>query len=203
MSFFKNLPCMKKDLEWQEMPDREIQSSVQTLEYKDNRISTSKYTCLTFIPKNLIEQFSKMANLYFLMIGILQMISEISTSNGYPVTYGPLSVIILVSALKDLFEDLKRYSSDKEENLRKVEVLNEGKFVVKTWAEIRVGDIVRINQDNYFPADILVLKSSGAKGSCFIETKNLDGEINLKHKAAHPDLKSLNNWNEKQVFSFN
>lgn len=35
----------------------------------DNSISTSKYNYFNFIPKNLIEQFSKIANLYFLVIG--------------------------------------------------------------------------------------------------------------------------------------
>jgi len=39
----------------------------------DNKISTSKYTLLTFIPKILIEQFTKAANIYFLIIAILQV----------------------------------------------------------------------------------------------------------------------------------
>ena len=39
-----------------------------------NSICTSKYTALTFIPKNLFEQFSKMANVYFLFIMVLQII---------------------------------------------------------------------------------------------------------------------------------
>lgn len=120
------LPCFKRELTWQQMPDRDITSNIQELEMKDNSISTSKYTCLTFVPKNILEQFSKMANLYFLIIGLLQMIDEISTSGGYPVTYAPLTVIILVSALKDLFEDLKRNKSDREENMSQVLVLNEG-----------------------------------------------------------------------------
>lgn len=120
------LPCFKRELTWQQMPDREIISNVKQLEMRDNSISTSKYTCLTFIPKNIFEQFSKMANLYFLIMGILQMIDEISTSGGYPVTYAPLSLIICISALKDLFEDLKRNRSDREENMRKVMVLEEG-----------------------------------------------------------------------------
>ena len=36
-----------------------------------NHISTTKYTCLSFFPLNLFEQFKKMANLYFLIIMIL------------------------------------------------------------------------------------------------------------------------------------
>ncbi len=39
--------------------------------FRDNRIRTSKYTFLNFIPKNLFEQFKKMANVYFVIIGLL------------------------------------------------------------------------------------------------------------------------------------
>jgi hypothetical protein len=39
----------------------------QELIYPNNSISTSKYNYFNFIPKNLAEQFSKMANLYFLV----------------------------------------------------------------------------------------------------------------------------------------
>jgi len=42
--------------------------------------------------------------------------------------------------------------------------------------------IVKIRKDELFPADLILLNSSGPKGICYIETKNLDGETNLKHK---------------------
>ena len=47
---------------------------------------------------------------------------------------------------------------------------------------------MKIESDQYIPADILVLRSSDKKGCCFVETKNLDGETNLKLKNAHKDL---------------
>lgn len=53
------------------------------------------------------------------------MIDAISISEGVPVIYVPLVVVITISALKDLFEDLKRHKSDKEENTRKVLVWKE------------------------------------------------------------------------------
>ena len=49
------------------MPDRKIYPLIQDHELPNNHIQTSKYTCLTFIPKNLMEQFSKLANVYFLV----------------------------------------------------------------------------------------------------------------------------------------
>lgn len=45
--------------------------------------------------------------------------------------------------------------------------------------------IVKIKENEYFPADLILLNSSASKGICYIETKNLDGETNLKHKQAN------------------
>ena len=51
--------------------------------------------------------------------------------------------------------------------------------------------MIKVKRDEYFPADVLILKTSELKNVCYIETKNLDGETNLKNKKAHPDLQSL------------
>jgi len=42
----------------------------------------------------------------------------------------------------------------------------------------------KLKKNEYFPADVVILFSSEPKGACYIETKNLDGETNLKHKMA-------------------
>lgn len=98
------------------MPNRSIITNVPDEEVCDNSIKTSKYNTLNFIPVNLFVQFSKVANLYFLIIGIMQMMPSISVSGGFPVIFVPLSIVIGVSATKDFYEDLKRKMSDKEIN---------------------------------------------------------------------------------------
>lgn len=52
------------------------------------------------------------------------------------------------------------------------------------WKSVRVGDFVRIYNGDQIPADIVVLSTSDPDGACFVETKNLDGETNLKPRQA-------------------
>ena len=52
------------------------------------------------------------------------------------------------------------------------------------WKNVRVGDFVRIYNNDQIPADIAVLSTSDPDGSCYVETKNLDGETNLKVRHA-------------------
>jgi P-type E1-E2 ATPase len=50
------------------------------------------------------------------------------------------------------------------------------------WSNVRVGDVVKINKDTEFPADLLLLHASGGKDIVYVDTMNLDGETNLKDK---------------------
>lgn len=58
------------------------------------------------------------------------------------------------------------------------------KFKTDYWKNVRVGDIVRVRPDVEVPADLVVLSTSDSDGACYVETKNLDGETNLKVRQA-------------------
>ena len=61
-------------------------------------------------------------------------------------------------------------------------------MVKKRWRDIQAGSIVRVDNDQAIPSDILILYTSDAKGQSYVETKNLDGETNLKLKQANKDI---------------
>ncbi|KAI9245704.1 hypothetical protein BDA99DRAFT_447769 [Phascolomyces articulosus] len=93
-----------------------------------NRIRTAKYTPLSFIPKNLFEQFRNVANLYFLFLVILQCIPVFGVVQP-AVSALPLIAILVITAIKDGIEDLKRNQSDNRVNNAKTLTLNNWKNV--------------------------------------------------------------------------
>lgn len=179
----------------------------ELLQIKTNKISTSKYTLFNVAPKIMLEQFQKIANIYFLIIAILQTIPEISISGGKPVIAVPLIFVVIVSGIKDYYEDHKREISDQQENNKKTLVYDSSshRFEEVHWRDLCQGDIVKIKKGEYFPSDLILMQCYNEKNlvdeegigesmttektnKCYIETKNLDGETNLKLKYVKDNL---------------
>lgn len=172
--------------------ERKVKPGVSDETFGSNKITTSKYRLSLFIPLNLYYQFTKAANVYFLLLMVLQTIKSISLTNGVPLLGVSLLVVVGASMLKDFVEDRRRRLSDREENTRKVRSWKGSSFVTCTWEQLCVGDIILISCDELFPADVLLLASAeNAKGRVFVETKSLDGETNLKAKTVPASLNAL------------
>ncbi|CAR25220.1 aminophospholipid-translocating P4-type ATPase DNF1 [Lachancea thermotolerans CBS 6340] len=255
-------------------------------DYARNKIRTTKYTPLSFFPKNIALQFKNVANVYFLVLIILGFVDMFGVTNPGLQTV-PLIVIVVLTAIKDAVEDSQRTILDMEVNNTATHILSgvenpnvsedhvsawrrfkkansrvlfkliefckstfskEGrraaaqrkreehhaksartprnsletfdsyrmsgtygresleydnigeivtsdevtvidrsmpartdcKFEKNYWKNVHVGDIIRIHNDDEIPADVLLLSSSDSDGGCYVETKNLDGETNLK-----------------------
>ena len=58
------------------------------------------------------------------------------------------------------------------------------RFKKDLWKNVQVGDFLRIYNDDQIPADVVILSTSDPDGACYVETKNLDGETNLKVRQA-------------------
>lgn len=58
------------------------------------------------------------------------------------------------------------------------------RFKKDEWKSVQVGDFLRIYNDDQIPADIVILSTSDPDGACYVETKGLDGETNLKVRQA-------------------
>ncbi|XP_042502639.1 putative phospholipid-transporting ATPase 9 [Macadamia integrifolia] len=151
--------------------------------YGDNYVRTTKYTLATFFPKALFEQFRRAANVYFLIVSCLSF-TPLAPYSAISSVF-PLVVVIGASMMKEAIEDWRRKTQDIEVNNRKVKVHHsDGSFDNTMWRNLRVGDIVMVEKDNFFPADLLLLSSNYEDAICYVETMNLDGETNLKLKQA-------------------
>lgn len=263
--------------------------------FTSNQVITSKYTIITFLPRNLLEQFRRIANIFFLGIAILQFFSIFSTvSPGLVIL--PLLIVLAITGAKDAYEDIKRHQSDRSVNYTHIRVLSGGGFVNhnpmapksktfipgdkliqrfksspkkkssaplpsssvpamevemleqaappeglrttrtishaqsmltatddegtgfetddavereaqggmfhsrhkkrphwkrRVWEDVKVGDFVKIVDNEPIPADILICATSEDENVAFVETKNLDGETNLKSRSACPPLTHL------------
>ncbi|CAL9730539.1 probable phospholipid-transporting ATPase Dnf3p [Monosporozyma unispora] len=209
--------------------------------YCKNTITSSRYTIYSFFPKQIYAQFSKVANIYFFVIAILQMIPGWSTTGTYT-TIIPLLVFMGISMAREAWDDFRRHRLDNDENGRKTKILikdselteklgsqqddlegilndvnnqfeppsgetiipkthftnlkllasNHNVHMVDTqWKDLKVGDFVTLRQDEWVPADLLLLTSDGENNEVFVETMALDGETNLKNRQPHMELNKL------------
>ncbi|KAI6101652.1 hypothetical protein EDD16DRAFT_1648774 [Pisolithus croceorrhizus] len=293
--------------------------------YARNKVRTSRYTLLTFLPKNLFEQFHRIANIYFLALVIFQLFPVFGAASASTAAL-PLLFILTVTAIKDGVEDYRRAQLDEEVNTsavtklgqwRNVNIPSDPRTLVSRgvqklrekeagqgmqvilnkdssgdrislstadlnesmpslpplaglasrqlediqsidshtyppglpraseaggwgrqnpslaryqqsvtsrssigvvdwkrrttgtaqwertlWKKLEVGDIVLLRENEQVPADIVVLSTSDPNGLCYVETKNLDGETNLKVRKALRAASSLGSEEEIEKASF-
>lgn len=96
------------------LPEAEPEKSKRTV-LACNQLKTTKYTALSFLPKNLFEQFHRLANVYFVFIALLNFVPAVNAFQP-ELALAPVLFILAVTAIKDLWEDYSRYRSDKEIN---------------------------------------------------------------------------------------
>ncbi|KAJ7054208.1 phospholipid-transporting ATPase 1 [Mycena amicta] len=267
------------------LPPSELDSNGDPeISYPRNKVRTTKYTILTFVPKNLYEQFRRIANVFFLSTVIFQLFPVFGAAAGATAVL-PLAFIITVTAIKDGIEDYNRARLDEEVNnspttrlplknpnqprdprsfFEKLFGLNQPGSVSRgvrklrateaasapygsqttlnvdarsvdgygddrsthtaqtahsyppppvldpnmrpgaaqwertLWKKLDVGDLVLLRDNEQVPADIIVLASSDPDGNCYLETKNLDGETNLKLRKALTATRGMS-CNEEEV----
>ncbi|KAL2621212.1 hypothetical protein R1flu_001417 [Riccia fluitans] len=148
-----------------------------------NKVRTSKYTFVSFFPRNLFEQFQRVAYIYFLIIVALNQIPALAVF-GRTASIFPLAFVLIATALKDAYEDWGRHKSDSVENNRTSMVFDAGFYKPKKWKHIRAGDVVKVHANEIVAADIVLLATSEPSGIAYVETMNLDGESNLKTRHA-------------------
>ena len=164
-----------------------------------NTITTARFTLLSFLPIFIIiflHPTNNFANFYFFIVGWFQMIPSVTLTDGTPSIWSTLVFIGTVEIIIMSMEDHARHRADREANNQPVGIIRrEGGGVVReeksVWANVQVGDVVRVASRQAFPADLLLLRGSDPPGQCWVNTKPLDGESDLKLRLAPKALHDL------------
>ncbi|EYB97073.1 hypothetical protein Y032_0143g2373 [Ancylostoma ceylanicum] len=165
--------------------DPNIKIKLGVREIPSNKVQTNNYTLVNFLPKFLFAQFKQIANLYFLVLSIIQTLPGLSPF-GRQATMVPLSFIIGCSAVREIYEDLRRRVRDRKVNYQKCYAHTDQGWKTVPWCELHVGQLIRAVNGEQLAADCLILATSEPGSVAYVETANLDGESNLKVRQAAP-----------------
>jgi len=134
----------------------DLKKKIKVPKYKTNKICTSKYSLIDFLPKAILVQFLRIYNFYFLCTVVLQAVPAVSTMPVYLAAL-PFIFVIGVSVFREFIEEIKRRRQDKAVNNSTAKVLMGSKFYPCRWRELKVGDIVLVQEGETFPADLLLI----------------------------------------------
>ena len=195
---FNSSSSNNKEKEFYSFYINDNQQNKEQYHFKNNKIDTTKYNIITFLPKGLLYQFMRLANVYFLFTAILQCIPVISPLGSATALF-PIIFVLAVSLIREAVEDCKRANLDKMQNSVKCKVYRDEEWIDIESGDLELGEIVIVAQDEIFPADLVLLDSPLSEGICFIETGSLDGEKTLKQKNPASDTigKFIMEKNEK------
>ncbi|EUD74459.1 phospholipid-translocating ATPase [Plasmodium vinckei petteri] len=166
----------------------------------DNKLRSTKYSILTFIPLFLFYQFADFLNLFYLCVSLLQIIPIFNT--GYVFTFvAPLIFIIFISLINEVVDDLKRFVKDLDVNNEIYHTLLQNGNFKKTYSkDIKVGDIILIKSKQRVPADCILLRNL---------SKDEENAIKIEEKKSFLSFRSNKNNNvynkkkKKNYYHFN
>ena len=153
---------------------------------KKNKISTTKYNILTFLPKGLLLQFTRLPNVFFLFTAVIQSIPVISPLTSLTAII-PLIFVLGVSLIREFIEDWARKTYDDMNNKEEVIVFREGHFHKDFSETLRCGEVILVTDGKTIPADMVLIDSGMREGIAYVETSSLDGEKALKFKLANKE----------------
>ena len=97
-----------------------LSGSARPRTFPTNRENNQKYNIITLLPLVLFHQFKFFYNFFFLVIGLSQFIPALKV--GLMFTYiAPLVFVLLITIVKEAFDDFQRKRKDRELNNRQYE----------------------------------------------------------------------------------
>ena len=167
-----------------------------------NTISSPQFTFFSIIPKTLLREFQKISFLWFVfMICINQSIAPSTFASKWyiVITFGVLLVGILAKNYTNYFA--KRIL-DKTINSSIVHVWKRTSFIDTTSGKIKVGDIILIKNNEFVPADIVLLACSNQENLCCIDLKSVLGKNKIAIKRPLKQTQLQNALENSEIAQF-
>ena len=121
--------------------------------------------------------------MFFLLIALSQFVKALRV--GFLFTYvAPLIFVLSITMLKEILDDLARMKRDKEINTKKYQVLKKGAWKDTASQNLKVGQLLKVHQNERIPADMALLFTTEKNGTVFNRTDQLDGETDWKLRRA-------------------
>ena len=155
--------------------------------YLNNRISCSRYTWFDLLPRSVFHQFQNVTLLYFLLISIFELIPSPPEYS----TIVPLCLLVCFTLIQDAFHTAQSKKLDQELNGSCFSVWNGKEFGPMRCEKILVGHIIRVNEGQASPADLLILFSDNHDGSFFVDSNEMQGSADMNTGQAVYDTQEL------------
>ena len=124
---------------------------------------------------------NNLLSIFFLFTSILSCIKILSTKSVSSSLF-PFILVLAIGIVLDFIEEIKRYKNDLITNNTNTKVYKSKKFRNIQWSEIKVGNLIKVKNNEIIPADLIVICSSNTNGTFYLQSSNLDGETNLKER---------------------
>eukprot|EP00347_Sterkiella_histriomuscorum_P003081 403365663 len=174
----------------------------QKRQFPKNKVSSTKYNLLTFLPVSLFIQFLRVTNVFYLINAILQSIPDISTNSPLS-TIIPLAFVVILGMIRELIADVKRWNQDRKTNNRlyaKVQEQNDciSTILIKS-QDLRVGDIIYLQDDQQVPADCLLLATNQTKfqGNQSVHSEDVPSHMKTDNSPRVESSSGINKSNRK------
>ena len=202
--------CRKKIEETDDRHIRVVRTATDVLysdidNYADNKVSTTKFTCISFFPMALAMQYKRLANVYFTYCFFIMLIGNYTGCWQSITPWTLLMTLVLIMGISMIIlgiDDCQRERQDRITNSQSCRVVRPSSVATPcteemTWEELKVGDLVLLANDDFAPCDVVPLCSSNELGLFYVKTTNLDGETNLKVGNVRVPIQNV--FNKKMV----
>lgn len=156
-----------------------VGESYKNPKFPKNSQKTSSFAYIELFFRVIIKQMNTFYSAYFIILGLLELFPDISTTKWWE-TFLPLLIVFLLEygvQAKGLYNSQK---SNRKDDKRLYSITRDHDESKKPSKSIQPGDLIEICDQATVPCDCILLHTE--QSSIFINTSKIDGETDVKDR---------------------